>query len=824
MTQPHGSPNHEVRGVGAGSRPWRVLVVDDEEINRCLIAAILDQRGYEIVHAGDGEQALALIARRDIDLVLLDVMMPGVDGIEVCRRIRQDHLLLPIVLISALSDAKSRTLGKEAGADDFLSKPIHDAELVARTRNLLLIREYYAFGERLRRDAEIEARRWRFIADVATAITGCIGYDAVITALAEQLGLEFAIQSAMYAELTPTGLAPRAIRPVRELPARIPWPREMEPGMTVACLHGGQGDNMAAILGIAAVVALPVFDRGAVVGVVFLARPAMFDGHELATLRALAPHVGNGIVNVRSHLAAVAELLSTESERKRTQVALQLSEERHRLLFEGSPVPIWVVDLVTDRVVAVNSAFVRLSQFDRETLAGMTTPDLFTLSPCFGDRSIARLQCRDGRVAELQVTSHTMMLDDIQVAVAVGVDVTQSRRVEEQLRQSQKMDAIGQLAGGVAHDFNNILAAILANAELALDELGADSSVSAELNEIIGASRFGADVTRQLLAFSRKQRRPPHVFELDDCVARFEKLVTRLVGANVRVVSRLVGGGPINADSSQLEQLIMNLVVNARDAMPAGGELTIETDVTEVSLALAGRLGVDPGRFVTLSISDTGCGIDPAVVGRIFEPFFTTKEVGKGTGLGLAMVFGIVRENAGAISVTSEVGRGSTFRVYFPFSDSVPEHVIDRESSPIPHPGGSETILLVEDNHSLRSAMSRQLRSWGYQLIEAHDGAHAVDVFDGCADRIDLVITDLVMPGLDGRALAEHIRTNRPGVKVLFMSGYADHVAVTKSVDRPELFLEKPFTSGRLSRMIARALTSGVTTLDGSRTATGAAG
>ena len=819
MMPPRGSPHHE-------ARPWRVLVVDDEELNRCLIAAILGQRGYEIVHACDGAQALALVAHGDIDLVLLDVMMPGVDGIEVCRRIRQDHLLLPIVLISAVSDAKSRTLGKEAGADDFLGKPIHDAELVARTRNLLLIREYYAVGERLRCDAEIEAHRWRFIADVATAVTGCIGYDAVIAALAEQLGLEFAIQSAMYAELTPTGFAPCAIRPVRELPARIPWPSEMEPGMTVACLHAGQGDSMAAILGLANVVALPMFDRGAVVGVVFLARPAIFDGHELATLRALAPHVGNGIVNVRSHLAAVAELLSTENERKRTQAALRLSEERHRLLFEGSPLPIWVVDLQTDRVVAVNSAFVRLCRFDREALESMTTPDLFMLGPSPGDRGVARLQCRDGTVAELQVTSHTMMLDDVQVAVAVGVDVTQSRRVEEQLRQSQKMDAIGQLAGGVAHDFNNILAAILANAELALDELGAHSSVSAELNEIIGASRFGADVTRQLLAFSRKQRRPPHVFELDDCVARFNKLVVRLVGANVRVVSRLVGGGPINADPSQLEQLIMNLVVNARDAMPGGGELTIETDVADVDLQLAGQLGVAPGRFVTLAISDTGCGIDPAVVDRIFEPFFTTKEVGKGTGLGLAMVFGIVRETAGAISVKSEVGRGSTFRVYFPYSDSVPEHIIDLQSSPTARLGGSETILLVEDNNPLRSAMSRQLRSWGYRLIEARDGAHAVDVLDACADQIDLVITDLVMPGLDGRALAEHITTNRLAVKVLFMSGYADHAAVTKSADRPELFLEKPFTSGRLSQMIARALTRGVAKPDGSPPAAraGAAG
>jgi nitrogen-specific signal transduction histidine kinase/CheY-like chemotaxis protein len=382
----------------------------------------------------------------------------------------------------------------------------------------------------------------------------------------------------------------------------------------------------------------------------------------------------------------------------------------------------------------------------------------------------------------------------------------QSRRMEEQLRQAQKMDAIGQLAGGVAHDFNNILGAILGCAELALLDLG-DHIASHDVREIEAAARRAAGLTRQLLAFSRQQPREISVVSLNDVVTNVETMLSRILGEDIHMSILLAPQlGSIHADSGQIEQVIMNLVVNARDAMPRGGELKVETSNAVLDPPQAARLGIAAGEYVALAVSDSGIGMSPEVQARVFEPFFTTKPVGKGTGLGLSMVFGIIKQNRGAISITSEVSKGSTFRVYLPR--------LPHETRGANHAKGKivpawrpRCILLVEDDDRLRSVISRQLTSWGYTLLEARNGEAALELLQQRREPIELLLTDLVMPGIDGRSLAGKILAERPATKVLFMSGHTEHAALKPGTIGPkDQFISKPFTSDSLSATIRRVL------------------
>jgi signal transduction histidine kinase/CheY-like chemotaxis protein len=420
---------------------------------------------------------------------------------------------------------------------------------------------------------------------------------------------------------------------------------------------------------------------------------------------------------------------------------------------------------------------------------------------------VQRYTRKDGNYVELDITSSSSELDGRLVVVAACIDVTYARRVEEQLRQAAKMEAIGQLAGGVAHDFNNILAAILANVELARDTLGDRHPVALEIGEIEKASHRAVQLTRQLLTFSRKEQREVKPLGLASVVRQVEKMLARLVGENVQIATVTEPAlGTIEADGGQLEQLIVNLVVNARDAMPDGGQITLETANVELDQTGSSQVGVAPGRYVMLAVSDTGCGMDAATQARIFEPFFTTKEVGKGTGLGLATVFGIVKQSEGGVSVYSEVGRGSTFKLYFPR--------VDRMRKPTLEPGartrfalGSGTVLLVEDDEMLRSVIRRQLTAWGYSLLEARDAGTALAIVKSRREPIDLLFTDLVMPGVDGRALAREVIAEHPSIKVLFMSGYTEHAAVrTATLGPTDHFIPKPFTGTMLSHAILRAL------------------
>jgi hypothetical protein len=495
------------------------------------------------------------------------------------------------------------------------------------------------------------------------------------------------------------------------------------------------------------------------------------------------------------------------------------ANDLYRLVFDASPLPMWLMDAETLAYLAVNDAMTRLHGYSREELLGMTLCDIKIPEELEQTRAnVARLRAgdirrvpgrrerrKDGSLVELDITNHALSLEGRLVVLCIGVDVTETRHLEEQLRQAQKMEAIGQLAGGIAHDFNNILAVILGNAEFAAEDLDPNHPSVAELREIEAAAERGATLTRQLLAFSRKQPRQQRPVALNSVVTGLEAMMCRLVGERIAMSAHLSPKlGTISADVHQLEQVLVNLIVNARDAMPDGGTLTLATSNVDLDAAAAAALGVEPGPYATLAVTDTGTGIEPAVQARMFEPFFTTKEVGKGTGLGLATVFGIVKQNGAGIAVESTPGHGATFRIYFPRLDrpAPAESAIGTvREAPM---RGTETIMLVEDDAVLRRAIRRQLAGWGYQIVEASDGAAAVAL--AAMHRIDLLLTDVVMPGIDGRTLAAQL----PQLKVVFMSGYTEHATIKASSLGPDdHFVHKPFTSAVLSRAIRRALESG---------------
>jgi PAS domain S-box-containing protein len=419
---------------------------------------------------------------------------------------------------------------------------------------------------------------------------------------------------------------------------------------------------------------------------------------------------------------------------------------------------------------------------------------------------------KDGSTVHVSLSVAPLRDATGQVVGAIGnlIDITERNRLQEQLRQAQRLDAIGSLAGGIAHDFNNLLTVIGARAHIAALRLPAGAPAGQELALITQTTEQAARLTRQLLAFSRKQVLEPRVLDLGQVVGEMHRMLRRLIGEHIELVTESDPAlWPALADPSQIEQVIMNLAVNARDAMPDGGRLTIATRNVELDEAYArAHVDVAPGAFVMLAVTDTGHGMDPDVQARIFEPFFTTKAPGQGTGLGLATVYGIVKQSGGHIAVVSEIGVGSSFKVYLPRTTEATAPA-EAAALDLAEPGGTETVLLVEDDAALRDLVRQTLTRSGYAVLEAPHPEEALRTLETYRGQIDLLFTDVVMPGMNGRVLADRARALRHGLKVLFMSGYpATAISGQPILDPATDFLPKPFMPPTLIRKVREALDS----------------
>ncbi len=512
--------------------------------------------------------------------------------------------------------------------------------------------------------------------------------------------------------------------------------------------------------------------------------------------------------------------------RKQAELRLHENEEQYRLLFENNPHPMWVYDEETLRFRAVNDAALGHYGYSREEFLGMSLRDIRPaeevsaldehLERRRGERDVKAFNTprvwkhrkKDGTLIDVEISGSPIAFQGRRGWLVLVTDVTEKRSLEAQLLQSQKIESMGRLAGGVAHDFNNLLGVISGYGDLLRKRVASDPRLARYVSDIMKAAERAAGLTRQLLAFSRKQVLQPRILDLNAVVGETEKMLRRLIGEDVQLMTVFDEHlGSVRADPGQIDQVLMNLAVNARDAMPRGGRITIETSNVVLDQRYARQhAGVDPGSYVMLAVSDTGHGMGPEVLARVFEPFFTTKEPGKGTGLGLATVHGIVKQSGGHVWAYSEPGHGTTFKIYLPRADA-PAREAEPPAPAEDLPRGSETVLLVEDEASLRELVRECLEAGGYPVLEARHGAQALEIAERHRGPLHLLITDVVMPGMSGRELAERLRARRPEIRVLYMSGYTDDAVVLHGVLEEEMaFLQKPFTTEALARSVRNVL------------------
>jgi two-component system cell cycle sensor histidine kinase/response regulator CckA len=526
-------------------------------------------------------------------------------------------------------------------------------------------------------------------------------------------------------------------------------------------------------------------------------------------------------------LAFVSQQLASAMENKRNEEALRRSEARYRSLIQSAVYGIYRSSL-EGRFLDVNPALIAMLGYEspEEVLALDPKRDVF-VEPADQERLMREIQRgarldnievrwrrKDGNAVTVRLSGRAVSTPEetTEVLEIIAEDVTERRVLENQFRQAQKMEAVGRLAGGVAHDFNNLLMVISGYTEVLLEQTKKSDPLYPKIEAIHQATDRATTLTRQLLAFSRKQLLELKVVDVNTIVADMKRLLCPLIGENIELQTTLAPDlGRTRADAGQIEQVIMNLVVNSKDAMPDGGKITIQTTNAKLNNEdLRGEYNyIRPGLYVMFSVTDTGQGMDKETQSRIFEPFFTTKEKGKGTGLGLSTVYGIIKQSGGYVLAESELRRGTTFRIYLPRVEEAVEPAGPARISPT-QVGGSETVLLVEDEESVRQLVRETLELKGYKVLEADNGDAALQIVSGYADKIDMLITDVVMPGMSGRELSARMCASYPQTKVLYLSGYTEDAIVHEgALDPGTAFLQKPFTLQMLSRKVREVLGDG---------------
>ncbi|MGO8997866.1 MAG: PAS domain S-box protein [Polyangiaceae bacterium] len=746
----------------------KILLVGVDAASRASVARALGERGHKQTLAEDGAKGLEMVGMSSPALVVLADPLTDMSAAEFCRRARAcpggEHAV--ILVITPRDEDLESVL--EAGATDLHTTSLGPAALQIRVR---IAERLVAEHARLR-DRELRFRRLFESGVTGVTISDFDGnFKEANDAFLEMLGYT-------RAEMIAGALNWEVITPHDSL---VP-----------------DSEDRAQLR---ATGFLPLQERQYV----------HKDGRHIAAL------VGSAALEGTTEcISYVTDI----SERRQSEDALRASEARYHALFDNAPFSIFLFDYETLRFLAVNEAAIRHYGYSRDEFLTMTLGDIRPREDVPALMAgIARLSAgttiagtwkhrkKDGSVIDVEITVQKFDLGGKRCGLAVAVDISERKRMEEQVRQAQKMDAIGSLAGGIAHDFNNLLSVILSYSSMLADDLKAEDPMRGDLEEISAAGTRAAVLTRQLLAFGRQQILQPRTIDLNGVIEGSVKMLRRVVGEDIELTVTRGAIGKVSADPGQVEQVLMNLVVNARDAMPKGGKLTIETANVQLdSIYAASHAGVEPGAFVMFAVTDTGSGMDAETRARIFEPFFTTKEVGKGTGLGLSTVFGIVRQSGGHVWVYSELGHGTTFKVYFPqagLGGEVAREVVHEPQTR----RGSETVLLVEDEAPVRALVCAILERSGYHVLEAQNGGDALLLCEQHKATIHLLLTDVVMPRMSGRKLAERLRPLRPDMKVLYMSGYTDDAVVRHGVlDSDVAFLQKPVTPETLTRKLREVL------------------
>jgi len=498
---------------------------------------------------------------------------------------------------------------------------------------------------------------------------------------------------------------------------------------------------------------------------------------------------------------------------------LKQRDLKFRLLFENNPLPMWVFDRETLGFLEVNHAALTHYGYTHGEFLSMTVADMRQPEDVARLKdSVARAKglelsgqwrhrLKDGRFIDVEVASHSISYGGRPAVLSVLQDVTQRKQLEEQLRQSAKMEAVGMLAGGIAHDFNNLLTIINGYSQILLNALPVADRNRNSVEQIMKAGERAAALTRQLLSYSRRRVLQPKLLNLNQLLTGMEAMLRRLIGEDIELCfAHGPDIGQVNADPGQIEQVVMNLAVNARDAMPHGGVLTIETNNVELDERyISKHIAMKPGKYVALVVGDNGSGMDAETRAHLFEPFFTTKAQGQGTGLGMTTVFTIVKQSGGGVEVSSEPGKGTSVKVFLPRLDQ--PATVETEAPLARAVRGSETILLVEDEEQVRNLVRDTLQRKGYKVLDAPNAVEARRIAVACKGPIDLLIADMVMPNEGGRELAASLAQRRPAMKVLFMSGYADHTVVNSGLLSGECgFIQKPFTPAALSGKVREIL------------------